>query len=239
MTTVLEYRKHIEPVLTLITEENNMDLAKTINHFVLPKEMEALHKGLTLSWRKQFKKVDIFEWVNSSNQQQNIGDEADYLMLFMRIAEAIYNNNSEQFGKYMVASNMGGKRIYVKEFTPQDKEKYRYPYTSLLRSSKELDENELPGGFSFYTEISLEKADNPYFETQARKVARMLDGDDKEGWMNIINEKLDFLKIDSFIFSLQKIHSWGFQSIKPDGVLEDNQHLVREKRPKPRGAKLK
>lgn len=216
-----------------------MDLAKTINQFVIPKEMDSLHNGLTLSWRKQFKKVDIFEWLNSSNQHLNIGDEADYLMLFMKIAETIYINNSEKFGRYIVASNLKGRRIFAKEFTAQDREKYQYPYISLLSSSKELNGNELSGGFSFYAEISLEKADDPYFEKQAQKVARILDGDNKEGWGNIVNEKLDFLKVESFIFSLQKIHSWGFQPINSDGVLSDNQYLVRANRPKPRGAKLK
>ncbi|MBU3917254.1 hypothetical protein KKA14_17100 [bacterium] len=216
-----------------------MSIAQSINNFTLPNDIDAIRPGFKLSWLKNTNNVDIFEFRNGNNIKQHIGDEADYLKLFMRLAEKLYLNKSESFGTYLLASNADGKRLYFKEFTEEEKAEVKYSYISLLKSSKELSNEDLEGGFSFYCEIVLEKANHETFEKRSAKVVRILKDDNRDAWLEIMKNKYDFLKVEMFVFLLQKLYSWGFQAIEPNGDLKPEQHYVRAIRPKPRGTELK
>ncbi len=216
-----------------------MSIKESIDNYSIPKEIEALGSGLKLNWLKNTHDVDIFEIKDGNHKNCSIGDDADYLQLFMKLAENLYSEQKDSFGTYLLGSNVGGERLYFKEFTPEEKAEVKYSYVSMMKSAKAIEEKDLEGGFSFYCEIVLEKADDENFEKQSNKVAKILKGENKEAWLEISEKKLDFLKVDMYIFSLTKLHSWGFQTINSDGTLKPSQEFVRAIRPKPRGAKLK
>ncbi len=232
------YKNSKENVLYNYYHKEIMNIAESINHYSLPSEI-ALRSGLKLHWIKKAQDVEIFEFRDGNNKRQNIGDEADYLQLYMRLAEKLYQKQSNSFGTYLLASNSNGKRLFLKEFTAAEQSEVKYGYISLLRSSKMLDKQDLEGSFSFYSEIILEKANHKNFERQSPKVAKILKNQNREAWLEIQKNQYDFLKADLYIFSLQKLHSWGFQAIGSDGKLMPTQQYVRAIKPKPRGAKLK
>jgi hypothetical protein len=217
-----------------------MKIAEILADYAIPNDIHPSRSGLTMKWLKQESGVDIFESRDSANKNAGIGNEADYLQLFGRLAEKMYASGElTKEKRHIFASNNKGMRLYIKEFTSAERGEIKSAYISLLRTSKTLGEFEIEGGFSFYGEAVVEGAGGDIFETRSKKVARILDGENLETWREIVDNRFDFLKLELFVFSLQKLHSWMFQAIDGNGLLIGGQRFVRAIRPKPRGAKLK
>ncbi len=191
---------------------------------------------LSVNWVKESAGFDIFSYQNKSRSQVEIGDEADYLLLCMRIAERIYLQQDKEFGTYLVASDTGGKQLFFKTFSSEEKQQFKYSYICLLNAAKKLTADDISGEFNFFGEINLVKASEKKFEKEAKKVARILKGSNKETWIDIVENGSDFLKTDLYVFFLQKLYSWGFQPIGPDGKPTDEPNLVRAVFPAARGS---
>lgn len=188
-----------------------------------------------LKWSDQTAGFDIFDLTDRNGHKIAIGDDADYLHLFMAVAEQVYKSGSD-LKPLIVASDAGGKHLFVKYYTREDKEQFKYAYVALGNAVNQLPESAINGQLSFFAEISLASAAEAGFEKEARKAARSMSGDIKQVWESLLERKLDFLKTDLYVFQLLKLYSWGFQIVKPGGDVDSDYQFVRADRPKPRGA---
>jgi hypothetical protein len=192
-----------------------------------------------LRFIKQDAGFDIYQFVDREGKEFAIGDDADYLKLFMQIAETIFREAGTSFSTHLIASDMGGKHLFHREFSGKEKEEFKYAHVSLLHASKQLSEDTRPETFSFFGELNLVDASEELFEKESKKTARILSGETRENWLEIAEKRCNFLKTDVYVFSLLKLFSWGFQAIDANGNVREEQNLVRPKRPKPRGASRK
>ncbi len=195
------------------------------------------HPSLNLQAREAG--FEIYNFLSQDGKPYSLGDDADYLKLFMQMAESIYLNNGTFLGTCLVASDMGGSRLFVKEFTDQEKEEFKYAHVCLLSTMKRLSDENRPETFSFFGELNLVDSKEEKFERESRKTARVLSGEERENWLEIIDKRYQFLKTDVYVYSLLKLFSWGFQVIESEGNVREEQNLVRPNRPKPRGASRK
>jgi hypothetical protein len=178
---------------------------------------------------------EIFDYLGQGNRAVAISDEADYLRLFMQVAEGIYSERKPDFANYIVASDMGGHRLYLKEFTPEEKQEFKYAHVVLLNAFKLIPDKFKPETFSFFGELNLVDSSEERFEKESKKTARILSGEIQENWQKIAENQYHFLKTDLYVYSLLKLYSWGFQFITPEGTVDAEQNCVRAIRPKARG----
>lgn len=191
---------------------------------------------LTLSWEKESSGFHLFHYKNQREEQVDIKDDADYLLLFMQVAEAIYSTKQDPTDRFLIASSVGGKKLYLKQYTKVEQENYKWAYIALNASVKALQGDDHPGQVGFYCEVSYESTQEERFEKESKKVAKILKGDNRDDWLKLVENGTDFIKTDVYVLALQKLHSWGFQAIDANGKTETHQTLVRPIRPIPRGA---
>ncbi|MCP4751191.1 MAG: hypothetical protein GY866_09875 [Proteobacteria bacterium] len=213
-----------------------MNLGEAVDNLKLDEGIVGKSGGVRINWIGQSAGFDIFNYRGAGKQTAQIGDEADYLQLFMQVAEAIFRHSPDDFGSYLATSDIGGHKLYLREFGETDRERFKYSYVALMNAVKALPPEEKERDFSFLGEIIRVDTSEEKFEPEARKVARILDGKNKEEWANITENRYDFLKVDMRIFSLEKLHSWGFQTIKQNGELSPGRNCIRPVRPKARGS---
>lgn len=188
-----------------------------------------------LKWISAGAGFDIFRIQDVRGGKTSLGDDADYLHLFMIMAERVLQHDPV-FKPLLIASDAGGNHLFLKYFTPAERVAYRYAYIALGQAAKQLPEDEGYGQLSFFAEITLENTDGEGFEKEARKAARTMSEDVRNAWNSVIENKNDFLKTDLYIFHLLKLYSWGFQIITPGSDTPATCHFVRAERPKPRGS---
>lgn len=210
-------------------------LKNSLDKLSFPDDISSQWPGFSLKWAEQTAGFDIFDLTGKGGGKLSIGDDADFLKLFMTVSEHVYQAD-HNFSPLLLACDMGGKRLFARHYTTEDKEKFKYAYLALGNAAKDLPPSAINEGFSFFAEISLEKASVPGFEKEARKAARVMSGDEKEAWESLIKSKDDFLKTDLYVFQLLKLYSWGFTIINQDGNSSHEHYFVRAKRPQPRGA---
>lgn len=191
--------------------------------------------GIKLIWKQKDAGFDVFQFSNSQNKPEKIGNDADYLKLFMNLGERVFRFQKEFATRFIFAVNLGGELLFAREYTQEEQNTYKYSYVALSKAGKELSEAIRPERFAFFCETGLVDTSTESFEKEAPKVARILSGESLEVWKEISEKKINFIKTDMYLYMLQKLHSWGFQTVTPDGGIDPKQYLVREKRPQPRG----
>ncbi len=206
-----------------------------LNKHVINQDVTEYSNTLSINHINQAAGFEIFNFLDKNQRATAIGENSDFLQLFMILAEAIYLEKKNAFGSYIMAVDMDGNRLFLKEFNKSDKQQFKYSYVTLLHFIKELPPEIKPETFSFFCEINRVDVKEPRFEPEAKKIIRVLKEKNKESWLEIIENKYDFLKTDLYVYSLQKLYSWGFQIISPDGRLRPDYNFVRPVRPKPRG----
>ncbi|MBU2643362.1 hypothetical protein KKI24_01545 [bacterium] len=189
-----------------------------------------------LSWAEQTAGFDIFEIRDPNEHKASLGDDADYLQLFMVMATTVYKHPQNDFTPLLMASDAGGNRLLVRPYTQSEKTEFRYAHVAFGHALKELPASAMNGKLSFFSEINLEHGSREGFENQARKITRTLQNEAKHAWETIIESKADFLKIDLYVFQMLRLYSWGFMMIGPDRDLSTGYHFVRPQPGKPRGA---
>ena len=189
-----------------------------------------------MTWQKESAGFDIFSFENNHSKPVAIQDDADYLKLFMQVAEKIYREKKDKTTTFLCACTMGGGRLLIKPFENSEREQFKYSYIALANSLKQMQEADRPQQLNFFSEISFEDSNTPQFEKEAQKVAKMLNGENKDDWMVIAENKYNFLKTDMYVFSLLKLYSWGFQIVKSDETPDPKFSMVRPVKPKSRGA---
>ena len=203
---------------------------------IVDKELNKRFGTITVRLLEQAEGFNIYSFLNGNQEEIALGDEIDFLKLFSEIAENIYSPNQEGFGSFLVATNVGGSRLFEIEYSDEDCLKYKWATVFLRQFQQTLRPDQLDGSLSFFAEISLVNASKEGFEKEARKLIRILQDENRDAWQNVIEEKTDFLKTDVYVFKFDKLYSWAFQPVQADGVLNPNRYLVRPKLVRPRGA---
>lgn len=207
------------------------ELKESLDQLTLPENLSSKWQRFTLKWVEHSAGFEVFNLTTPGGHRLSIGDDADYLHFFMAIANGVYQSGNA-FQPLLIASDTGGNRLLVKYYTEEEKQTYKYAYIALGNAVKQLPESTINDQISFFAEINLEQASVDGFEKEAVKAARTMSGDVKEAWLSIIDQRLDFLKTDLYVFQILKLYSWGFQIV--DSLAE--YQFVRAKRPQPRGA---
>lgn len=189
---------------------------------------------LKLIWQKETSSFNLFKFQNANGNLINILSDADYLLLFMNVAEALYRKESSDFKRFIFACDTMGETLLVKEYDREQED--RYAFVALNKALKTLPETDHPGNIGFYSEVSYEDTSDEQFAKESVKVAKILKGENKDDWVALCEQKKNFLKTDIYVLALQKLHSWGFQAILEDGKIAPKQTLVRPIKPLPRGA---
>jgi len=192
--------------------------------------------NLSLIWEKKLEGIDIFHFQNRDKKPVNIPDDADYLLMFCQLAEQIFKDVTSRDTVFQSACSLGGAKLYLKVYTPEEKERFRYESIALSSALNKLPKTDYPGRISFSGTLSYIETNNEAFKKEAGKVANILKEKNKDDWMLITENKYDFIKTNVYVLDLQKLHSWGFQAVKPGGEIESGKSLVRPILPKPRGA---
>lgn len=213
-----------------------MNFQNILDKLELPSDISEKVTNPSLSWEKQSAGYDIFTFHNSDNKPVTIGDDADYLKLFMAVAKRIFQKTREKNDTYLCACGLGGEQLFVKKYEEPEKEQFKYSYIAISNSLKKLPEKDQPLQLNFFAELTFQDADDPGFEKESQKVAKILKGENKDDWQVIVENKFNFLKTDMYIFTLLRLYSWGFQAIKPGDEIDPKQSMVRPVKPKPRGA---
>ena len=204
---------------------------------IVDRELNKRHGPISVKAIDEEDGLTIYSVVNGHQEEIQLGDEFDFLTLFSNIAESIYSETKERFKSLLIATNFGGSRIYLIDYSDEDCLRYKWATVFLRQYQMALRPDQLKGSFGFFAEVSLVDTSEEDFEKKARKVLRFMEGESKDAWQRIIDKKQDFIKTDLYVFKLDKLYSWGFQPIKSDRSLEAESYLVRQKAPKPRGAK--
>ena len=189
-----------------------------------------------LVWADRMAGFDIFDLKDMNKYKSAIGDTADYLHLFMAMADKVLQSTpNDRFQPLLIASDSGGKRLFVRFYTQEDKEKFKYAYIALGNAVNQLPESAINGKLSFFAEVTLEKSTDPGFEKEAKKAARIMDIETRQAWESLIEKKADFLKTDLYVFHILKLYSWGFKVIDKNSASPGGYQFVRAKRPVARG----
>ena len=177
-----------------------------------------------------------FDIYSQKCQKLSFGQDADFLHLFMRIAEAMYRQTSHSFEPYLIISELDGSRLYLLPYREEERERYRDPYIHAFIQYKAVLETVPDLRFSFMGEAGIVDSNDPAFGKDTKKTLPILHGESKESWLEIMERKYGFLKVDLYLFGFQKLHSWGFQAIDRSGNLLPKPNFVRGTPPIPRGA---
>ena len=209
-----------------------MNFEKLQNNQIIVKEFGPINLKL-VSNSGDF---SIFDWFNTKGQKVELGNEIDYLSLFSEIAALLYKVSDNTIKPFVIVSEMGGKRLFLIEFSEKAQKQYYDAFGYLLSEQKKL--KNCPR-FNFIGDIRLELSSDPFFDKNTKKLLRSLDGENKDSWQSIIEKKKDFIKTELCIYSLQKLHSWSFQAINNQNRTLESFSCVYGKKPIPRGADLK
>jgi len=177
-----------------------------------------------------------FAYYSQKNVKIAIGDEIDYLKLYTDIGSHALEQRGLDLDNFIILSDIGGKNLYFLEYAEPERLKFGDPYLYILSLLTAPENASINFRFSFVGEISLEKSSVQYFEMRARRILTTLRGDNQAVWQSIIDHKYHFLKIDIYVFSLQKLHSWAFHPVDETGKLIATRQYVVGRKPKPRGA---
>jgi hypothetical protein len=213
-----------------------MEIQQSLNKLRFSDGISASVSNFDLVWSEKIAGFDIFDIQDPNGKNVAIGDDADYLQIFMTMSDKILTHQSGIFEPLVIAGDAGGKRLFVRLFSQSEKEAFKYAYVALGHAAKKLPAAAINGSFGFFGEITLESAAKEGFEKEAKKVARTLKDDVKQTWEKVAVEKRAFLKTDLYVFHLLKLYSWGFQVINQNGKLSPEFNLVRPQPGKPRGA---
>ncbi len=212
-----------------------MSFKDTLDKLELPADVAQLIGKTTLVWQKHSAGFDFFSFVNKESKPVFIGDDADYLMLFMQVAERIFLKKKDKTTVFLCICSADGEALLIKPFEDLEKEKFKYSYIAISQAMKQIPDDDRPAQLSFFSEISFQNVNNRRFEKESQKVAKMLKGENKDDWMVIQENNYDFLKTDMYVFHLLRLHSWGFQAVKPGDEIDSRKSMVRPIKPKPRG----
>ncbi len=212
------------------------ELKESLDNLLLSADLSSQSSAFKLSWAEQIAGFDIFDLTDRTGRKISIGDDADYLQLYMVMSEQVFRKRREKFEPLVIASDSGNNRLFVRYYTEAEHQEFKYAYVATGHAAKQLPDSSFTGKFSFFGEITLEKAAKEGFEKEARKTARTLKGDIKQAWEDLIEQKADFLKTDLYVFQLLKLYSWGFIVSDTGGSSGSDFHFVRPQAPKPRGA---
>jgi len=212
------------------------DLKEALDDLLLSADLSSQSSAFKLSWTEQIAGFDIFDLTDRKGKQISIGDEADYLQLFMVMSEQVFRHRGEQFEPFVIANDSGNNRLFVRYYTEAEHQEFKYANVAMGHAAKQLPESSFTGKFSFFGEITLEKTKKEGFEKEARKTARTLKDGTKQSWEELIEQKADFLKTDLYVFQLLKLYSWGFIVPPTGGSAGSDFHFVRPQARKPRGA---
>ena len=213
-----------------------MEIQKSLDKLSFSDGISNSTSRFNLVWAENIAGFYIFDIQDPNGKNVAIGDDADYLQLFMTMSDKILKHQNGNFRPLVIASDAGGKRLFVRLFTESEKKEFKYAYVALGHAASKLPETAINGNLSFFSEVTLESASKEGFEKEARKVARTLKDDIKQTWEKVVQEKADFLKNDLYVFQLLKLYSWGFQTINQSGELSSEYNFVRPQPGKPRGA---
>lgn len=213
-----------------------MSFQNILDKLELPSGISVKVGKPSLTWEKQSVGYDIFAFHGSDNKPVEIGDDADYLKLFMAVSEQIFRTTGEKNNTYLCACSLGGEKLFVKTYEESEKEQFKYSYIAISNGMKKLPGKDRPLQLNFFAELTYEDVDKPTFEKESQKVAKILKGENQDDWQVIVDNKFNFLKTDMYIFTLLKLYSWGFQAVKPGDEIDSKQSMVRPVKPKPRGA---
>lgn len=213
-----------------------IEIKSALDNLSLSNETAGRVGGFKLVWAENSAGLEIFDILDLNGKKTALGDDADYLQLFMTLSDRVLTCQNSAFQPLIIASDAGGNRLYIKHFTQPEKEKFRYASVALGYAAKELPESAFNGRFGFFSETSLETPSSKEFEREAKKVTRTLQGEIKENWEQVVEKKESFLKTDLYIFHLLRLYSWGFQVITQSGELSTDYNFVRPQPGKPRGA---
>lgn len=214
------------------------EISQLFDNLSLPSDSSSRSQSLVLKFAGNRDGFGIYDFARG-NTKVSVGDDADYLKIFMTMAAQLTYLRQLSTEPLLVAADLDGHRLFTRIFTASEREKFRYAYVAFGAAVKQLPDSEMNETISFFAEISLEDASKENFEKEAIKVARSLSGQTREAWDRIIDQKLDFLKTDLYAFHVLKLYSWGFRIIEPDNQLSTENHMVRPKPRKPRGASRK
>lgn len=213
-----------------------MGYKEALNKMELASDITPVSASLTMNWQKEAAGFDVFNFLNQDEKPVKILDDADYLKLYMQIAERLFQNTKDKSSTYLISTSLGGDYLYLKIFTDEEREKYKYAYIALNNAIKALPEDLQPKQLNFFAEVTYEDSSSDKFEKESAKVAKILKGENREDWQVVADNCYDFLKTDLYVFTLFKLHSWGFQIVKPGDETDSKFSMVRPIRPKPRGA---
>ncbi len=213
-----------------------MEIQKPLDKLSFSDGISTNINKFNLMWLEENAGFHIFDFQDPNGNNVAIGDDADYLQIFMTMSDKILTHQNGNFEPLVIASDAGGKRLFVRLFTESEKQEFKYAYIALGQAAKNLPQNTINGSFGFYSEVTLESASKVGFEKEAKKVARTLKDEIKQTWEKVAEEKADFLKTDLYVFHILKLYSWGFQVINQNGKLSSEYNFVRPQPGKPRGA---
>ena len=162
---------------------------------IVDRELNKRHGPISVKAIDQEEGLIIYSFVNSHRDEIQLGDEFDFLNLFSKIVESIYQKARESFSSFLIAANVGGSRIYLIEYSDEDRLEYKWATVFLRRYQMSLRPDQLKGSFSFFAEVSLVDASEEGFENKARKVVRFMEDENKDAWRRIIDKKQNFIKI--------------------------------------------
>jgi len=213
-----------------------MEIQETLDKLSFSDGISASVSNFNLVWSEEIDGFQIFDIQDPNGKNVAIGDDADYLQIFMIMSDRILNYQGGAFEPLVIASDAVGKRIFVRLFTQSEKEEFKYAHVALGHAAKKLPLTAINGSLGFFGEIALESGSKEGFEKEAQKVTRTLIVEVKQTWEKVVVEKMDFLKTDLYVFHLLKLYSWGFQVINQNGKLSSEFNFVRPQPGKPRGA---
>lgn len=192
-----------------------------------------------LVWEKQSAGFNLFRFVDRDGNKISIKDDADYLILFMQLAENLFLNTKDRSMSFLGGASIKGEMLYLKPYQESERKQYPYSQVALGEAIDQLPDADRPDSLNFFAEMTYQSHETPGFEKEAQKVAKVLKGETQQDWLTILDRKYDFLKTDLYVYHLVKLYSWGFQAVTAPDSADPKYSLVRPVKPKPRGAPRK
>ena len=183
--------------------------------------------------------IEVFDYLKRGGSPAKLGEAADYLDLYTQIGQLVIKQAGSNCPPFIMASDADGTQLFVLEHEKKDGDIHNDPYLYLLRAvrSWEAAAND-QYFFGFFAAVEINNpATEVGFDRRGRKLLNRLSGIVQENWGKVVETQCPFLKTELYVFSLQKLHSWGFQILSDE--MESEIQLVRGQAAQPRGTDRK
>lgn len=126
------------------------DLKDSLDNLLLSADLSSQSTAFKLSWAEQIAGFDIFNLTDRNGRITSIGDDADYLQLFMVMAEQVFRQCGEKLEPFVIANDSGNNRLFVRYYTETEHQAFKYANVAMGHAAKQLPESSFTGKFGFF-----------------------------------------------------------------------------------------